>query len=435
MPSCVSPVGVSLNLRSDMRLLAKYTGFLLVLILSTGPWAWARVSLEYTLRGENAPVVHEGGSLEKALGGVSLTKVERLAIVGGEFKVEDWSWLREQRLQLSGLKYFEIKESTRKVSDIPGLDAYASQRTKWGYKSAGLDTARTFFGDALEVLLVHGVKAIGQLAFNHARALKLAQFPDLESIGDGAFEGCEKLAVLRAKKVVSIGEKAFKDCYALRLAEYQRVEHLGEYAFQNARALGRVDFQLVDELDEGVFAGCTRLEVAKFASVEWVGLWAFQHCTSLSVVSFPMAHLIVVGAFQGCSSLKQAVFPMVESIGNWAFLDCTSLERVALPSLKRWGLTAFRNCMNLRELALPVAVPTIQIPESVGTISEQHLTRMLCMSCPASRKLTTYRGDRFVGYAPTNSKGDVLYAKDKGYTKGRWYGWGLPKKLKKKEKS
>ncbi|PIE83769.1 MAG: hypothetical protein CSA07_05490 [Bacteroidia bacterium] len=414
----------------DMRTLAKYTSLLLVLQLAGSPLALAGLSLQYTLSGQKDPVALEARSLEKAMEKAPLPRVERLTVVGGEFKVKDWSWLREQRGRLVGLKHFEIRETTREVSDIPGLDAYA-QRVKWGYKTDGIDTASTFFGDALEVLLVHGVKAIGQLAFNHSKSLRLAQFPDLESIGDAAFEGCEQLAVLRAAKVVTIGEKTFKDCTALRLAEYPRVEHLGEYAFQNARSLNTVDYQLVDELEEGVFAGCAQLEVAKLTSVELIGLWAFQNCTSLKVLSLPLARLIIVGAFQGCSALRQLVLPVAESIGNWAFLDCTSLEQLALPSLKRWGLTAFTNCRRLRELALPVVPPKIQMPESATSIPEEQLARMLCTNCPDERVLAVYRDGQFLPHAPASTQGEILY-REKNEAQGKWYGWGLPEKPKAK---
>ncbi len=91
--------------------------------------------------------------------------------------------------------------------------------------------------------------------------------PDtVETIGQGAFQSCEKLSKVTMKGVRTISNEAFKGCISLLSAPLDGVESIGKYAFM----------------------GCVELDsVVVPDSVKSIGTWAFGECKSLKKASVP----------------------------------------------------------------------------------------------------------------------------------------------------
>ncbi|MBR6203593.1 MAG: leucine-rich repeat domain-containing protein [Candidatus Methanomethylophilaceae archaeon] len=96
-----------------------------------------------------------------------------------------------------------------------------------------------------------------------------AKVPDsVETVGNGAFQGCERLVSVRmGASVKTVSDDAFKGCKSLTSASIgESVEKIGKYAFM----------------------GCGKLESISIPdSVKSVGTWAFGDCPALKTASVP----------------------------------------------------------------------------------------------------------------------------------------------------
>ena len=166
------------------------------------------------------------------------------------------------------------------------------------------------FEDVLitSVSIPAGVKTIENAAFKSCSQLQTAVFADgsaLVSIGDDAFEGCQKLSGLQLPAgVTEIGRAAFNGCRALR-------------------------------------------EITIPAGVTEIGDFTFGVCTSLREVNLPEGITTIgTSAFTGCAALTEIVLPnSVTTLGARAFNNCQALAKVLAPaSVETIAEDAFRSC-------------------------------------------------------------------------------------------
>ena len=166
------------------------------------------------------------------------------------------------------------------------------------------------FEDVLitSVSIPAGVKTIENAAFKSCSQLQTAVFADdsaLVSIGDNAFEGCQKLSGLQLPVgVTEIGRAAFNGCRALR-------------------------------------------EITIPAGVTEIGDFTFGVCTSLREVNLPEGITTIgTSAFTGCAALTEIVLPnSVTTLGARAFNNCQALAKVLAPaSVETIAEDAFRSC-------------------------------------------------------------------------------------------
>ena len=141
----------------------------------------------------------------------------------------------------------------------------------------------------------------------------------LESIEDGAFEGCENLAsVALPDTVTNLGCWVFADCSALRSVVLP---------------------QGLKEIPDGLFYKCRRNgekgDVTIPNTVTRIGRYAFARNTRLMAVELPNGVVEIDDyAFYGCKSLTNVVIRGdLKRIGEGAFWGCEKLKRpVSLPS-------------------------------------------------------------------------------------------------------
>ena len=190
------------------------------------------------------------------------------------------------------------------------------------------------------------------------------EIPDcVTRIGDGAFEGLERLcSVYISTNVTYVGEDAFAGCPDLENVTFE------------GKAPELVEYSWVDE--SGVVQNGTYLG---FDATLEIGARAFSDCTALTRIDFP-AHVYAVGeyAFSGCTALEDVVFRSdydVEqsrlTIYDCAFGGCEVLQRVSFED-RLWnpdnddvdnevyvGEGSFADCAALTDLYLGEGVVEI----------------------------------------------------------------------------
>lgn len=159
--------------------------------------------------------------------------------------------------------------------------------------------------------------------------------PDsVTTIGDNAFDGCEKLTSIIIPDTV---------------------KHIGAEAFNSCRNLKSV-FLLssVESIEECTFNDCTSLtSIVIPESVTSIGSGAFHGCTSLISIFIPDGITIIDdNTFEDCTNLTSIVIPKsVTRIGDYVFSCCTNLISVFMSdSITSIGVNAFdqfKGCPNL----------------------------------------------------------------------------------------
>lgn len=161
------------------------------------------------------------------------------------------------------------------------------------------------------------VGAIGNGVFANSDIQSIVIPDTVTTIGNGAFEGCEKLErVSLGDSVVFVGTGAFDGCTALEFAEYDNALYLGNEKNHYIALIGALNKDIVS---------CTIHENTK---------------------------VIAGGAFEGCGLLRQITIPdRVKTIGERAFYDCTNLLSLTIgKSLENVMDDAFLYCHKLVEI-------------------------------------------------------------------------------------
>lgn len=254
---------------------------------------------------------------------------------------------------------------------ISGTGAMPDNLDSWPWNDRKDEINTVFIGE--------NVTSIGVRAFYNCTNLEEVTFAErsqLETIGDAAFSGCEKLpSITIPNSVTAIGNYAFDNCTRLTSIKIPAsVTSIGRYAFHSCSGLKMVTFGEESQLtaiEAYAFEGCTRLtSIGIPASVTFIGDHAFLSCTGLQTVTFDKdSKLETIGnyAFQTCTSLSSITIPAsVTSIRNSAFYNCISLTTVTFNGVSERltiGDGAFESCVSLKTVTFAGTsndVPTIQ---------------------------------------------------------------------------
>ncbi len=244
--------------------------------------------------------------------------------------------------------------------------------------------------DIVKVIITGGTKNIGEFAFSGYSNLAEVVFEvNLDTIGKGAFQDCDKLTDVELPIVGSIGDYAFYNCDNLVSAEVNSgLVKVGKNIFKDCTALETVTIANgVTAIGEGMFEDCVALEEANLPdSVETIGRLAFENCTALKQIKIPDSTTTVGEyAFYGCSAVTSAyIGHNVSEVGEYAFGKCANLEDVeikcAMPviseglfygcsslkgltnlpeGIKIIGKNAFKDCTGFSEINIPATVVEI----------------------------------------------------------------------------
>lgn len=210
----------------------------------------------------------------------------------------------------------------------------------------------------------------------------------IDSIGDYAFAGCDKLTSINIPNRVRIAYHMLDGCSSLEtIVIPDEVTGIESGAFNNCTSLKTVGLPTTMEyINSGAFAGCTSLEsITLPTGIRVIESNVFSGCTSLKTVVIPSdIQEVRKNAFLNCSSLKELDFQNgLTAIKDGAFSGCESLTKITLPeSVTSIGQDAFYNCKSLESITLPkkiaeisrgmfcdcVKLKSVTIPQSVTSI-------------------------------------------------------------------
>lgn len=344
---------------------------------------------------------------------------------------------------------------------VEGGDYYISSVGTQYYTQDDVFPSNAFFSSTItSVVLPSSIKFVGKSAFYMCDSLRSVTFTcDVDSICGYAFSGCPNLSELTLQKVGYIGENAFSDTDIFSLILQEGLDSIGDNAFHGCDKLrafhmpnsvvkmGKQMFMYcgslsevtlssgLTELPDETFRGCGQLHDLTLPSgIKRIGANAFYSCpatpqlpeglveigagafsdygaptielpSSLRIIgngafSYTDLTSIVIpegvdsvgystsmgggGAFQRCKYLRSAVIPStlkrispymfdgcerltnvtiaegIEEIGDGAFKGCVALETLDLPaSLRGVGYQALAECSTLSTIVLPEGLTTI----------------------------------------------------------------------------
>ena len=194
--------------------------------------------------------------------------------------------------------------------------------------------------DVVSVRFHPSVTKVDNHAFSSCTELKKVVLNDgLQSIGSGAFEGCNSLQSINIPSTVTeLGDMAFWGCSDLREVELNDgLKKIGEAAFANCTSLQSIAIPpTVTEIDNHSFNDCPSLRevVLNESRLTKIDTDVFRNCTALQSITIPSTvKEIDLCAFRSCTNLREIVLNEgVQRIGVSAFQDCTALQSITLPS-------------------------------------------------------------------------------------------------------
>lgn len=217
------------------------------------------------------------------------------------------------------------------------------------------------------------------------------------TIGNGAFENCDKLATLSgAENITVIGNSAFKGAAFTSLKLPETLTEIGEKAFMNCALLGSVEFgNKLDKIGNSAFRGTAISSLIFPVSVSELGDYVFADNSSLLSVEISTGNFRSIGeyTFYGCENLSSVEFTgdgaVLSEIGNGVFEGCNKITSVQIPAgVKIIGENAF-NGTNLTSVTLPANL------NSLGNGAFANNTSLNNVTIPAS--VSVLSGNPFAG--------------------------------------
>lgn len=190
--------------------------------------------------------------------------------------------------------------------------------------------------------------------------LETLKLPNLNSIGNYAFQYCRKLKTISMPKVNTIGENAFQFCSKLQNITLPiGTASINYGAFRNS-GLKSINLPItITKISDNCFSECTALASASIPStVTEIGYNAFYK-NALTTINLPGVQIINGSAFRDCKQLSQVTF----AEGLWKldgapFEGCTALTEIDLPSsLREVNNRAFRYCSGIKKVICRAVTP------------------------------------------------------------------------------
>ncbi|MBE6363194.1 MAG: hypothetical protein E7054_06025 [Lentisphaerae bacterium] len=273
--------------------------------------------------------------------------------------------LKSQSYRWSLPKGCKIKIAGEKNDDTN--DSISFKTTNFTLSGDGKVLIKCTDKKIIEAVIPPGVTTIGDRAFDGCEKLTSVTLPDsVTTIGNFAFAHCRGLAsVTIPDSVTTIGDSAFSLCLSLTsITIPNSVTKIGNFAFAGCNSLTGITIpDSVTTIGDSAFRDCEKLTSIMIPdSVTTISDMAFDGCEKLTSVTLP-DRITTIGkeAFNGCEKLTSITIPdSVTTISGRAFADCLSLTSITIPnSVTTIGDSAFSHCRRLTSVTIPNSVTTI----------------------------------------------------------------------------
>ena len=223
--------------------------------------------------------------------------------------------------------------------------------------------------DKLESVLLPNLKAIETHVFLDCEKLKQVDLGECEVLPSETFLQCGALETVAADSLKTIGKQGFLES-GIKEADFPNVETLGYGAFMDCKRLAKVSLpklQTIGTLENSrffnsmTFYHCEALESVNLGCVTKIPSGTFS-CTGLKSVTIPAGIEYDPYVFNNCGSLETVIVEEgVTTIPYFMFSDCGNLQYVSLPStLQTIGWGAFKNCGSKLHISIPENVTKIE---------------------------------------------------------------------------
>ena len=276
------------------------------------------------------------------------------------------------------------------------------------------------------ILLSSNLKTIEAHAFKSSSvaSINLGSSESL-SIGDYAFQGCNRLERIESTSIVTkLGKAAFSYCCKLTNFDCNEstwtITKIENETFEGCSSMGPFRFPpTVTEIGARAFLGCNAMQYVFLPNdLKAIRSYAFADCQELKYVYSSAQELDTIGdhAFVKCVNLESVFIPRsVTCIGEYAFAACYKLKYADLPpGLTSIGNHAFAGCYGLGSINIPNTLSTISERAFSGAllsigISGGHISLMeegtyeilgSLKNITIGRSVTSIHNRAFVGHVP-----------------------------------
>jgi len=163
--------------------------------------------------------------------------------------------------------------------------------------------------DGVTRVRIHeSLTVIPRRAFEWNRSIEELECHDrVKTVEQGSFWNCPSLRRVIIPGVEAVENEAFQECTALTVVECGKLERIEESAFLGCESLRSVDLPSAKIVQGSAFNCCTALTNVKFGKeLERIRGAAFFWCTSLQRINIPLKDGMITenNAFKGCGNLK-----------------------------------------------------------------------------------------------------------------------------------
>ena len=232
--------------------------------------------------------------------------------------------------------------------------------------------SRVFADSGLQEIKAPNLESIGDKAFNKCSDLKLVSFPNVKEVGTSAFYNCLALEQVSLPNVNVIGDRAFSHCSNLSQLDITNVKQIGDYAFSHTYRLNNlvlrylniigtsafesslinsIEIPNITKINDSAFAKCNALKnVVLGANLREIPMFAFDQCYNLQSINLENIQSIGNSAFSGCNQLGKIKFSKSVTLGDYAFNNCEKMNIDGFSFVTAVGEYTFNHCESLEDL-------------------------------------------------------------------------------------